>query len=292
MPALEFFETIRFDEKLLNAEMDRAIQAIENGKVLFFPNLKFILNEQETEFLTPNTLDAKSKNISYDHRRQQLKGTSCKVEKAAYLQAMMHRFCESSQKLVATILPQYQPHIHIARTSFRPAEIEGRVTSFKKDDTRLHVDAFPATPNQGTRILRVFSNVNPLGKPRVWRLGEPFEKVARQFLPRIKKPFPGSRCLLHKVGLTKSYRTLYDHYMLQMHDQMKADINYQQTAEQETIHFPAGGTWIVMTDQVSHAAMSGQHLFEQTIHLPVTGMAQPELSPLKILERLTEQKLV
>lgn len=292
MLVIESFETNRWDEFLPESEQKRAIQAIENGKVLYFPNLCFKLDEVESSFLNPNVLDPSSKNVSYDHRRSHLKGASLARQDTQRLQAMMHRFYEASQTLVNRILPHYQNQLHFARTSFRPAEIKGRVTSYKKDDTRLHVDAFPATPNQGTRILRVFSNVNPAGNPRVWRLGEPFEDVAKRFLPQIKKPIPASRWLLHKLGMTKSYRTFYDHYMLEIHDRMKADMAYQQTAKQEMFEFPAGSTWIVMTDHVSHAAMAGQHLLEQTSHLPVLGMLSPELSPLKTLERIMQQPLV
>lgn len=292
MSVIELFEKSHWDEVLPESEQKRAIQAIESGKVLYFPNLCFALDEMDSSFLNPSVLDPASKNVSYDHRRGYIKGTSLKALEAERLQTMMHRFYEASRKLLAQVLPHYQNHLDFARTSFRPAEIKGRATSYKKDDTRLHVDAFPATPNQGTRILRVFSNVNPTGNPRVWRLGEPFKAVATRFLPRIRKPMPASRWLLHKLGMTKSYRTLYDHYMLQIHDQMKADITYQQKAEQELFSFPPGSTWIVMTDHVSHAAMSGQHLLEQTSHLPVSGMQAPELSPLKTLERIMQQPLV
>jgi hypothetical protein len=42
----------------------------------------------------------------------------------------------------------------------------------------MHVDNFPSTPTRGKRILRVFTNVNPSGRARVWRMGEPFEQMA------------------------------------------------------------------------------------------------------------------
>lgn len=292
MSIIESFETVSWNQPLIEAEQQRAIQALEGGKVLYFPNLAFSLDAKETSFLNHSILNPSSKNISYDHRTAHLKGASVKEEAGERLQAMMHRFYEASQSLLNHVLPHYQNNLRFARTSFRPAEIKGRVTSYKKDDTRLHVDAFPATPNQGTRILRVFSNVNQENKPRVWRLGEPFETVARRFLPRIKKPLPASRWMLHKLGMTKVYRTLYDHYMLQIHDQMKADGIYQKSVDQESFNFPPGATWIVMTDHVSHAAMSGQHLLEQTSHLPVSQMLKPELSPLKTLERIMQQPLV
>src|SRR5204862_4964539 len=100
------------------------------------------------------------------------------------------------------------------------------ITSYRKDDRRLHVDAFPSAPNQGMRILRVFCNVNPNNEDRIWRLGEPFEEVAKKFIPQTAAPIPGSARLLKWLQITKSYRTKYDHYMLQLHDMMKSDHAY------------------------------------------------------------------
>src|SRR2546429_2712052 len=42
--------------------------------------------------------------------------------------------------------------------------------------------------------------------------------------------------------------------------------------------FPVGSTWMAFTDQVSHAAMAGQHLLEQTFYLPLTSMAEDRKS--------------
>ncbi len=91
----------------------------------------------------------------------------------------MARFSDSTAALVDNLLPAYRGRVQLARTSFRPAEIAGRATTWRKDDTRLHIDSFPATPVQGRRILRVFTNVNPVGRPRSWRVGGDFEAVAK-----------------------------------------------------------------------------------------------------------------
>jgi hypothetical protein len=140
--------------------------------------------------------------------------------------------------------------------------------------------------------LRVFSNINPHGVPRVWRVGEPFEELARRFLPRIPRPVPGSAALMRALHITKSRRSEYDHIMLQLHDRMKKDEDYQRNAPQERVELPPGCTWIVFSDQVSHAAMSGQHMLEQTFHLPVAALHEREATPLGVLERLRGRRLV
>jgi hypothetical protein len=73
---------------------------------------------------------------------------------------------------------------------------------------------------------------------------------------------------------------------------MKADTAYQAQAPQHTQQFAPGSSWLVYTDQVSHAAMAGQHLFEQTFYLPVEAMHDVATSPLRVLERLLRRQLV
>jgi hypothetical protein len=69
--------------------------------------------------------------------------------------------------------------------------------------------------------------------------------------------------------------------MLQLHDRMKEDTAYQSAAPQLPFDFPPGSAWMAFTDQVSHAAMSGQHQLEQTFLLPVGAMLDEARSPLR-----------
>jgi hypothetical protein len=154
------------------------------------------------------------------------------------------------------------------------------------------VDAFPSRPNRGERILRVFTNVNPHGEPRVWRVGEPFGAAAARFLPMAREYSAARARLLRALRVTKSLRTEYDHLMLQLHDGMKADLRYQREAPQETFAFPPGASWVCFSDQTLHAVMSGQHMLEQTFHLPVDRQYNQEASPLAILTRLRGRALI
>jgi len=259
--------------------------------VLFLPNLRFSVDRHEQAIFSPSIL-ASSKNTSFDPVTGQVGGTMLAGEEQAQLARIMARFSDSAHTLINGLFPRYRDHLIRARASFRPAEIEGRQTTWRKDDTRLHVDSFPASPVQGRRILRVFSNVNPLGRPRSWRIGEDFSNVASRFAPALSPPFPGQAALLKLLHLTKTLRTPYDALMLQLHDRMKADAAFQSTCEQERVDFPSGSTWIAFTDAVSHAAMAGQYQFEQTFLLPVAAMVDEAHSPLRVLERLKGRQLV
>jgi hypothetical protein len=260
--------------------------------VLFFPALIFPIEEVEKKFFIPEKVDPKSKNISFDLKKDVVNGTLFDGSDKEQLKEMLRRYALQSAAFIKRLIPHYQLSLEQGKTSFRPVEIFGRQTSYRKDDTRLHVDSFPSNPTKGKRILRLFTNVNPHGKPRVWRIGEPFADVVQKFLPQTKKPLPGVAKLYQTLGITKDYRSPYDHYMLQIHDRMKGDTNYQQQVPQEEIHFPAGCSWMVYTDQVSHAAMAGQHVFEQTFHMPVKGLKNEQTAPVRVLEKALKRSLV
>lgn len=291
MDPLENIDGDRFDAVFPVPVMDRAVRALEGGQVLFFPRLVFALDADERAFLDPRCSDGRAKNVSYDPSSGVLKGTGLAGGERDRLQAMVARFAQSARALVATLLPTYERQLRMGRTSYRPVEVRARPSSYRKDDSRLHVDAFPSRPNQGERILRVFSNVNPDGRGRIWRLGEPFEVCARRFLPALRHPFPGQRWLLRATGLTAGYRSDYDHYMLALHDAMKGDDHYQRHCRQCEVSFPTATTWMVFTDQVPHAAMAGQYLFEQTFHVPVHCLRDVSSAPLAVLERLLGRAL-
>ena len=293
MEALETIKLVGWDEYISEQTQAQATDWLEQGKVLYLPELRFAILPEENHLLSPRFASGKAKNISFDINSDRLRGALGSVEDRGMLKALLSRFATQAACLAGKLFPSYQPALRVGRTSFRPVEIKGRMSSYQKDDTRLHIDAFPSTPVQGNRILRVFSNINPnREEDRVWHLGASFEEVAKAFLPKARRPFPAEPGVLRVLGITKSRRTAYDHYMLQMHDRMKADLEYQAAAVQLEFRFPGGSTWIVFTDQVSHAAISGQHALEQTLYLPIEVMADSSRSPVRILERLSGSRLV
>lgn len=290
---LDIFTVRQWDEPIDHSVQQRAIDALEQGRILHFPMLAFSLLPSEQMFLSPYYADPHAKNISYHSKQDKLWGAQHLTnEQHTVLKAMLDRYARYTFHLVQHLFPRYIMHLITARTSFRPIQVSNRKTSYRKDDRRLHIDAFPSAPNQGKRILRVFCNVNPHHEDRIWRIGEPFVDVAQQFLPCLPYPIPGSALILRLLKITKSYRTPYDHYMLQIHDRMKADEHYQKHARQQEVHFAPGSTWIAQTDDVSHAAMEGRYVLEQTFYMPVAAMHDEAKSPLRILEHLLQQPLV
>ena len=270
----------------------RGVEAlVEAGEVLRFPYLPFALIESELRFRDPRWADGKAKNISLRWPDAEMRGAAGAARDLAALKAMITRYAELSEAFALRLFPHYRGHLTRGNTSFRPVDVAGRATSWRQDDTRLHVDAFPSNPMHGTRLLRVFCNVNASGRAREWRVGEPFEAHAQRYLAAIGRPLPGSAWLLERTGITKRRRTEYDHVMLQLHDRAKADAAFQQTSPQARVDFAPGTTWVVFSDQVPHAAMGGQHMLEQTFYLDVAHQQRPEASPRSTLERLLGREL-
>src|SRR5439155_9937119 len=137
----------------------------------------------------------------------------------------------------------------------------------KKRNDLLHVDAFPTRPTRGGRILRVFTNINPV-ESRRWLTGEPFHQLAprfadkaglREFAYSANSPTGKVRQtavkMLHSAGLPVADRSGYDRFMLHFHDWLKENNAYQQEERAKPVQeFPAGSTGLVCTDGVPHAA--------------------------------------
>jgi hypothetical protein len=263
---------------------------LEDGVVAFLPSLAFEVQASERDLFSPAILSS-SKNTSYDPATDRVGGTTLTGAALEQLRGVLRRFSDSTASLVDQLLPEYRGRIARKRASFRPADIAGRQTSWRQDDTRLHLDAFPTSPTRGDRILRVFSNVNPEGRPRTWRVGEDVAQVAVHFGDALSLPLPGVNALLAALRITKAARTPYDALMLQLHDRMKQDLEWQEQSPQERVELPAGSTWLTFTDQVSHAAMAGQYQFEQTFLVPVSAMLNDARSPLRTLERIKGRRL-
>lgn len=272
------------------SDAERAMALLEHGQVLMLPDLAFDVSGA-ADVIYAEVSDAGVKNVSYNPANGELKGTPLAGAGRERLTGAVAGYSDWAEALVRDLLPAYGKGLQKGRTSFRPRAADHNLSK-RKDDRRLHVDAFPSNPVQGRRILRVFRNVNPAGEARNWRVGEPFADYAARFLPRARPMPPGLGAMLQALRLTKGRRTPYDALMLQLHDAAKEDDDYQAHGPRWAVDFPAGATWMCFTDGVVHAALGGRYAFEQTFYLPVSAMGDPAASPLRTLEAMTGRRLV
>jgi hypothetical protein len=270
---------------------------LERGKVLFFRSVPFELPPADCDFLLSQkqTGSRFHKNISYRPTQDILKGVSSDSPDRERLHAVMRNFTAQVREFLSSFLAPYAGKLKMDFASFRPLEEKSRDLPLHKRNDLLHVDAFPTRPTRGARILRFFVNINP-SAGRVWNVGEAFDSFLPRLAPKISPPFRGAitRNAIRaaaKIGLPVTDRTRYDEYMLYLHDWLKENTDFQQNSPKQQLIFPPGCAWMVYTDGVPHAALSGQYALEQTFIVPIEAFVTPEVAPVRVLERVTHMPM-
>jgi hypothetical protein len=282
-------------------------QRLEDGEILCFDSIPFEFSQEDRDFLLSQKQSGLKvhKNVSYRPKADVLRGDACETpEENERLHDIMRRYSGEVTRFLSQFLAPYADHWTLDYASYRPLEEKGRDLAAHKRNDLMHVDAFPSRPTHGGRILRVFTNINPT-RPRVWETTEKFPLLVKTFaddagLPRfagesgsagekIRKAFAP---VMRAVGVKGMDRSAYDRFMLRFHDYLKESDEYQQKWPRVRMEFGPGSTWMVYTDQVPHAAISGQFMTEQTFIIPVKAMVTPERCPLRVLEKHCGKALV
>jgi 3-deoxy-D-manno-oct-2-ulosonic acid (Kdo) hydroxylase len=259
-------------------------------------DLSFLLGRQQTG----STLH---KNIAYKPNLDAVSGHDASTGPAELkqLQRIMGEYSQNVAQFLAQFLSPYQGRWKLDYASFRPQEEEGRDLPLRRRNDLLHTDAFPTRPTRGARILRFFNNIHPT-RTRDWVVGDPFAVLAAKYAPReISLPSAGSagralRSLASAAGLGYAIPSLkrspYDDFMMRFHNFLKENASFQAECRKEYLEFPPGSSWMVYTDMVPHAVLSGQFALEQTFLVEHGAMVSPELSPLSVLQGMTRSALV
>ena len=276
--------------------------ALERGEILFFPRPPFAFSQEDGEFLVSQQWAElrMHKNVSYRPGDDILRGVSGNAAVTARIHSALRNYSTRVIEFLSKFLSPYADRCILDFASFRPFEEDGRDLPLHKRNDLLHVDAFPSRPTRGGRILRVFTNLNP-AKPRVWQTTGPFESLARQFADDAGlRRIAGSDSPLKRVvqewgrrmGIRGMGRTPYDVFMLRFHDFLKENAGFQAGFPKVQLEFPPLATWIVFTDGVAHAVMSGQYALEQTFLIPPGALVAPDRAPYRILENIAGRPLV
>lgn len=275
-------------------------ERLEAGEILLVPPAAFSLADDDRAFLLHirQASAAYHKNISYRPRADRVRGFARGSADAARLTAVLRAYSQRVARFVAELLAPYADRWQLDFASFRPVEEEGRQLSRRARNDLLHVDAFPTRPTHGHRILRVFTNLHPT-KSRFWLTTETFDALAPRYATsaglaeiaaRARSPIRRTARrlvgLARAVGLPLRERSPYDQFMLRFHHYLKTNETFQASSPKHRWEFPANATWIVFTDMVPHAVLSGQYALEQTFIVPCDALVLPENAPLHILERL------
>ena len=276
---------------------------LEAGQILFFSGVPFDLPSDDRAFLISQkqTISRFHKNISYRPRRDQLRGVSAENSKEdrERAHAIMRTYSRNVTAFASAFLAPYAGKLALDFASFRPLEEQGRELPTHKRNDLLHVDSFPTRPTHGARILRVFTNINPV-QARIWLTGQPFHELAPRLAPPAGLPryaaqarsplFRARRSaarLFRGAGVPVPNHSAYDLFMLHFHDWLKFNADFQEHGPRIRSEFPPGCTWLVFTDGVPHAALSGRYALEHTYIIPHAALVAPELAPADVLERLS-----
>ncbi len=276
-------------------------QQLERGHILFFPRIPFELSEEDRAFLLTQQQAGAGyhKNIAYRPHQDRITGLVKRSrQEEERLRSLMRAYSRRVIRFMAALLPPYASRWRLDYASFRPQEERGRPLRLRSRNDLLHVDAFPTRPTGGGRILRVFTNIHPT-RPRHWVTSETCDVLIERLAGTPGLPLPSPRhhsiwgrlgralaTAGRRVGLPLIHRSPYDAFMLRLHHYLKEHREFQASSPKHVWAFPAHSTWIVFTDMVTHAVLSGQFALEQTFIVPHEALVLPERSPLRVLERL------
>ena len=277
-------------------------ELIERGQILQFREPPFSFPIVDQEFLRNQewTELRMHKNVSYRPGEDVLRGVSGDANTIERLHSIMRNYSARVVEFVGEFLSPYKDKWNLDFASFRPFEEQGRDLALHKRNDLLHVDAFPSRPTRGGRILRVFTNLNTK-RPRVWNTTDSFEVLAEKYakaagLEQIAEDDSfltrTVQNLGAKLGINPAGRTPYDMFMLRFHDFLKENSAFQANGLKTEVAFPPFSTWIVFTDCVAHAVMSGQYAIEQTFLIPPKALVAQDAAPYRILETVAGRPLV
>jgi hypothetical protein len=275
---------------------------LESGNILFFPDSPIHIPDLDLKFLLGHEKvgGAYHKNIAYRPLEDRITGfTGAEEQSAKQLQGIMRRYSHDVIEFLRSFLVPYRGRWKVDYASYRPEEEQGRDLSLRKRNDLLHTDAFPTRPTHGDRILRFFNNINP-EKTRNWITTETFDVLVEQMrgggLNGGGVPLPqsmqsgGIRRALAGLGFGQLAPSLkrspYDEFMMRFHNYLKENDTFQRTCPKQHWEFPPGSSWMVYTDMVSHAVLSGQFALEQTLIVSREAMVAPERSPYGVLARM------
>lgn len=278
-----------------------ACEMLERGGILYFPETPFRFSDADREFLlTQRQKDADyHKNIAYRPRENRItgvdSGSGMDVER---LRVIMSDFHDQVIAFLKVFLAPYAKSWHIDFASYRPLEERGRKMRLRARNDLLHVDSFATRPIYGDRILRAFININP-EQNRIWNTSDNFEVLVNQFRTAVPPPsalnaVPSSptvaQRLLKALGMRANRNSPYDRFMLDFHNFLKENAQFQTSCRKDLWEFPPNSSWIVFTDMVSHAVLSGQFALEQTMIISQRDLVTPEKAPINILRKLYDVK--
>jgi hypothetical protein len=293
------------DERLQKMRPDELSDSLVRGSVVFFPESPVALPEvEDLEFFRqelPKRL--KLKNISFhpeDGKTRGLDGDD--AEMVERVNRVLIKVSDDIAAFLGKVAPRLTDNWTVGTCSFRPMQEQGRNLSAHASNELIHVDAGAYGATHGDRILRFFINVNPV-EDRVWATKGSFPELFAEHGERAELGYrnagPGFLSSGPLDHLRSGFINLaargvpvlkvldsspYDRAMRKFHNYMKDTPAFQQQQQgHQEFRFPPFSAWMVYTDMVSHACLSGQHAFIHTSLVRLENCHLPEMAPINIM---------
>lgn len=297
-----------FDKnRLQHLQPDDISDSLEHGSVVFFPQSPVPIPCAEDLLLIRQELPEllRLKNISYHPEADRVHGLdAADTELAARVKRILVEVSDNVADFLTRNAPRLVENWTVGTCSFRPIEEHGRKLDAHASNELVHIDAGAYGATNGDRILRFFINVNP-DADRVWATKGNFPELFQRHGEQAqlgyanagddymtRGPIDHARTGLVNMLATAvpAFKVLdsspYDRVMRKFHNYMKDTPAFQnETLGHEEFRFPPFSAWMVFTDMVSHACLSGQHAFVHTSIVPLSNCRLPEMAPLNILRQ-------
>jgi hypothetical protein len=280
--------------------------ALENGRIVCFPECPIDLpTPGDLEFLRqemPQHLS--SKNISFHPEVDKIIGIKGAREIIERTQRILKEHNARVQGFLKRVIPALAQDWMVGTASFRPLQEKGRDLPAHASNELVHVDAGAYGATHGDGIIRFFVNVNPV-EDRVWLTKGAFPDLYQRFGAKAGVlPENGANGHAMEEGALDRLRTSlsnglsaivpsakfldsspYDRAMRRFHNYMKDTPEFQSAAEgHQEFRFKPFWAWMVFTDRVSHACISGQHAFADTFVVRLGSCRLPGMAPINILK--------
>ena len=293
------------DERLQHLQPDELSDSLERGSIVFFPKSPVPLPDAEDLAFFREELPKrlKLKNISYHPEDGKTRGLdSDDSEMVERVNRTLKTVSDDITAFLQKTAPRLTRNWTVGTSSFRPMEEQGRNLSAHASNELIHVDAGAYGATHGDRILRFFINVNPVDD-RVWATKGSFPELLAEHGERAglgyrdagpdyltEGPLDHLRSGLinlaaHGIPVLKVLDSSpYDRAMRKFHNYMKDTPSFQQQERgHQEFRFPPFSAWMVYTDMVSHACLSGQFAFIHTSVVRLENCHLPEMAPINIL---------
>ena len=301
---LETFDQHRLEQ----LQPDDISDSLERGSIVYFPTSPVALPARDDlDFLRkelPSLL--KLKNISYHPESGKVHGLDAgDAAIGERVTRILRQVSDDIAAFLSTAAPRLTDNWTVGTSSFRPMQERGRNLDPHASNELVHIDAGAYGATHGDRILRFFINVNP-EEDRVWASKGSFSELLQSHGERADLAYrrAGPEYLakgpldhlwsgvvkgLASAGLPTA-RVLdsspFDREMRRFHNYMKDTPDFQQDmSNHQEFRFPPFSAWMVFTDTVSHACLSGQFAFIHTCIVRLESCRLPEIAPINLLRQ-------